>query len=105
MANSIEAVPDGLRLRADGSVPIVNSRDVAEMFEKRHDNVLRDINGLELSSELRRCDWFRETTSQTAGGNGAVLTVPSFDLTRDGFVLLVMGWTGERAMTFKVAPT
>jgi Rha family phage regulatory protein len=24
---------------------------------------------------------------------------PSFDLTRDGFTLLVMGWTGERAMT------
>nr|WP_305123473.1 Rha family transcriptional regulator [Roseomonas sp. GC11] len=27
----------------------------------------------------------------------------SFDLTRDGFILLVMGWTGERAMRFKVA--
>ena len=35
-----------LGLRADGVVPVVNSRPVAEMFEKEHRNVLRDIDGL-----------------------------------------------------------
>jgi len=40
-------------VRADGLVPVVSSRDVAEVFGKRHDNVLRDIAALEISSDLR----------------------------------------------------
>jgi len=92
-----------LGLRADAGVPVVNSRIVAERFEKRHDNVLRDIDALiSTSSNLRGCGWFRETRVDVPGGNGAILSVRSFDLTRDGFTLLVMGWTGEKALTFKV---
>jgi len=100
MANSIQPVPDGLRLRADGTVPVVNSRDVAEMFEKDHRHVLRDIKALEIGPDLGR-SWFRSATVTDSYGREQ----PSYDLTRQGFVLLVMGWTGERAMTFKVAPT
>jgi Rha family phage regulatory protein len=68
-----------------------NSRDVAEMFEKRHDNVLRDINGLDISSDLR-ASWFHPVISTDAYGREQ----PSVDITRQGFTLLVMGWTGER---------
>jgi Rha family phage regulatory protein len=39
--------------------------------------------------------WFRSATVLDSYGREQ----PSFDLTRDGFTLLVMGWTGERAMT------
>jgi hypothetical protein len=38
-------------------IAVVNSRDVAEKFEKRHDHVLRDIKALEISSDLSR-SWF-----------------------------------------------
>jgi len=105
MANSIPPVPDGLRLRHDGTVPVVNSRDVAEVFEKEHKNVLRDIDHIRIGSNLSASEWFREVLSDVDTFNGASRALRSFDLTRQGFVLLAMGWTGERAMTFKVAPT
>ena len=111
--------PAALGLRLDGSVALVNSRDVAEAFGKRHDNVLRDIDsllansvrqpdgGTDSSSDLRDVSfqqlgaWFREIRQERHDGPGR--ETRSFDLTRDGFTLLVMGWTGERAMRFKVA--
>ena len=43
--------PPALGLRLDGSVALVNSRDVAERFGKRHDNVLRDIDVLMANSD------------------------------------------------------
>jgi len=87
--------------RLGGNVPLVNSRDVAEKFGKRPDNALRDIDAiLDTSSDLRKCGWFRETVVDVPGGNGATLQVRSFDLTRDGFTLLVMGWTGPKAHAF-----
>ena len=118
MAQDVPAPPT-LGLRLDGSVALVNSRDVAEAFGKRHDNVLRDIDVLmangdrlpgaatDSSSDLRDVyfqplgAWFREIRQERQDGPGR--ETRSFDLTRDGFTLLVMGWTGERAMRFKVA--
>jgi len=49
--------------QVDGSDAVARApqRDVAEVFGKRHDNVLRDIKGLELSSELRAA-WFRSAS-------------------------------------------
>jgi hypothetical protein len=61
---------------------VVNSRDLAERSGKRHTNVLRDINGLR-SPELGCANWFRE-----------VLYV--YGLTRDGYSVVVMGWTGPQ---------
>ena len=86
-----------LRIRADGRVPIVNSRDVAEFFKKRHDHVLRDIAALNISPDLGR-SWFRPAPFADSYGRDQ----PTIDMTRDGFTLLVMGWTGERAMAFKI---
>jgi anti-repressor protein len=92
-----------LQVRDDGRVPMVNSTVVAKNFGKRHDHILRDIDGLRTSPDLGRCDWFREVETQVPGGNGAALKVRSFDLTREGFTLLAMGWTGAKALRFKVA--
>ena len=100
MSNSnLPAICADLRLRADGSVPVVNSRDVAEMFGKRHDHVLRDIDQICHAPNLGD-GWFREVVSGHPTVVGRVDR--SFDLTRDGFTLLAMGWTGEKAMAFKV---
>ena len=110
--------PAALGLRLDGSVALVNSRDVAEAFGKQHAHVLRDIDALLAGaggaskaakgghpnldglSNQAVSDWFRLVL---AWHEEAQRETRSFDLTRDGFTLLVMGWTGERAMRFKVA--
>jgi Rha family phage regulatory protein len=63
------------------AAPVVNSRDVAEHFGKRHDNVLRDIEALTTASELRASNWFREVVYLDAKGESRA----SFDLTRQGF--------------------
>jgi Rha family phage regulatory protein len=64
----------------------------AEHFEKQHGHVLRDIEAIELGPDLERV-WFRPSSYVDATGR----TLPSFNLTRQGFTLLAMGWTGERA--------
>lgn len=110
--------PAALGLRLDGSVALVNSRDVAEAFGKQHAHVLRDIDALLAGaggastaakgghpnldglSNQAVSDWFRLVL---AWHEEAQRETRSFDLTRDGFTLLVMGWNSERAMRFKVA--
>jgi Rha family phage regulatory protein len=89
-----------LGLHTEAGVPVVNSRDLARVFDKQHQHVLRDIESVKekISPELDR-SWFRTVVSMDSYGREQ----PSVDLTRDGFTLLVMGWTGERAMAFKVA--
>lgn len=87
------------KLRVAGGVVLANSRDVAQVFGKEHRHVLRDIDALLHGPDLGD-GWFQEVRSEHP-------TVPgrfdrSFDMTRDGFTLLVMGWTGERALAFKV---
>ena len=74
----------------DGAVTLVNSRDVAEAFDKEHSNIMRDIRGLEMSSDLKT-SWFRETSMPDSYGRPQ----PSVEMTRDGFTILVMGWTED----------
>jgi len=80
----------------DGTV-FANSRDVAAYFRKRHDHVLRDIRALEIPPNLG-ASWFHELELPDAYGRMAA----TFDMTRDGFALLVMGYTGAKAMGFKI---
>jgi phage regulator Rha-like protein len=116
-AQDVPAQP-ALGLRLDGSVAVVNSRDVAVAFGKQHAHVLRDIDALlagaggagkasqrghpNLDGPTNQAvsGWFRP---MLAWHEEAQRETRSFDLTRDGFTLLVMGWTGERALRFKVA--
>ncbi|MHB2169950.1 Rha family transcriptional regulator [Alsobacter sp. R-9] len=88
-----------LRIRTHEGVPVVNSRDVAEKFGKEHKNVLRDIEAIRSTrSNLSALNWFIETTYVDPKGE----TRRAFDITRQGFMLLVMGWTGPKAMDIKV---
>lgn len=81
------------------------STDVAEFFEKRHDAVLRDIKKLITSLPLQRLHNFVETEILRASPliKGAEIKSKAYRMTRDGFTLLVMGWTGEKALQFKLA--
>ncbi|KOA21171.1 phage regulatory protein Rha [Clostridium homopropionicum DSM 5847] len=79
----------------------VDSLFVADFFEKEHKNVLRDIAKITdsksgLSKEFARLNF--EQTSYTDGWNRKQ---KAYAMTRDGFTMLVMGYTGQKAMRFK----
>lgn len=75
---------------------ITTSLKVAEKFEKDHKNVLRDIRELECSEEFTRLNFEPSSYSNSQNKNQ-----PMYSMTRDGFTMLVMGYTGEKAMKFK----
>lgn len=77
---------------------VVSSLDVAETFGKGHKNILRDIRRLECSDEFRRLNF-----EQSEYLNEQNHKQPMYYMTRDGFTILVMGYTGEKAMRFKEA--
>lgn len=80
-------------------VTVVSSLDVAETFEKRHSDVLRDIENLECSPEFRE----RNFAFSKYSVENNKKTYPMVYMTRDGFTILAMGYTGEKAMKFKEA--
>ena len=77
--------------------PVTNSRDVAELFGKRHDSVLEAVRTLKDQLQKNQ-EMFRDTLVETQVGNGAARTFPAYDMNRDGFTLLVMGFTGKKAL-------
>lgn len=79
-------------------VTVVSSLDVAETFGKEHKNVLKDIRELNCSEEFGRLNF--EPTDYVDEHNRKQ---PMYYITRDGFTLLAMGYTGEKAMRFKEA--
>lgn len=79
-------------------VTVVTSLDIAETFDKEHARVLRDIRELECSDEFRVGNF-----AESSYLNSQSKKQPMYLITRDGFTLLVMGYTGEKAMRFKEA--
>lgn len=76
---------------------VTSSMIIAEMFGKRHDNVLRDIKDMECSAEFSLLN-FEESTYSIRGK-----AYPIYYVTRDGFSFLAMGYTGGKAAKFKEA--
>lgn len=68
-------------------------------FEKRHDNIISQIRALP-NDKFRYLN-FKET-ERTAKFGVAVRSEPYYKITRDGFSLLVMGFTGEKAYRWKI---
>lgn len=87
---------DLINLDTDGGVPTCTSLDIAERFGKLHKNVLRDIENLECSEEFNRLN-FEPVEYLDAKGESR----RSFNITRDGFAFLVMGFTGPEAAAWK----
>ena len=79
------------------------SQNVAGVFGKRHDNVLRDIEQIKANVPESFLLNFEEMYNEVPVCNGTVRRLPYYRLTRDGLVLLVMGYTGKKALAFKIA--
>jgi len=83
-------------------IPTTTSVEVAQHFGKDHAEVLKRIRSLlpELSSHA---GFFTAMVNEVQIGSGAIRKDPAFRLTRDGFTLLAMGFTGKKALSFKLA--
>lgn len=86
----------------DGN-PTTTSTDVAHHFGKRHDHVLASIRTLIDQLPAERLPIFREASRKVAQPNGGDAEYFEYRMTRDGFTLLAMGYTGRRALAFKLA--
>lgn len=76
---------------------VTSSLKVAEVFEKEHKNVLRDIGNLG-KDVLNFEQMFAEGTEPDSYGRDRRV----YYMNRDGFTLLAMGFTGKRALEFKL---
>lgn len=87
-----------INTESNGGDLIVNSREIASNFNKEHRNVLRDIDNLKSDSSKLSSDFFMEHEYTNKRGK----TYKEYLLTRDGFSLLAMGFTGKEALEWKI---
>ena len=80
-------------------IVICTSLDVAETFRKEHYHVIEDIRKIQTNiSTPEFSGLFCEDSYIASNGKRN----PMYIMNRDGFTLLVMGYTGEKAMQFKL---
>lgn len=87
-----------LVFRGQNDQVITTSLKVAEVFGKRHNDVLKSIRNLTSAQNCAVLKMF-ETSSYV---NEQGKEQPMFIMNRDGFTLLAMGFNGEKALEFKV---
>lgn len=78
--------------------PVTTSQTIADTFGKEHREVLRAIRNLEAPADFSRCNFAPAEYTDAQGKKR-----PMYYITRDGFFMLAMGFTGKRAALFKVA--
>ena len=74
---------------------VTTSLRVAEVFGKDHKNVIQSIENL--AAEKSAAKFFAEATYDNRGKQ-----YPMYYMNRDGFTLLAMGFTGKKALQFKI---
>jgi len=79
----------------DGKV-FVSSLDIADNFGKQHKNIIRDVENIECTPEFSELNF--EPTSYLDKSNRES---KCYNITRDGFSFLVMGFTGKKAAIWK----
>ncbi|EFK6613054.1 TPA: peptidase [Escherichia coli] len=77
---------------------VTTSLAVANYFTKRHERVLDRIRNLECSDEFAEHNFVLSGYTDASGRK-----LPCYQITRDGFAFLAMGFTGKRAARFKEA--
>ena len=82
---------------------LTNSLKVAKKFEKEHKHILRDIK--ELQEKISQSNfgptenfYIKEITYRDTQNKER----PAYEFNKDFFTLLVMGFTGEKALKFKI---
>lgn len=81
---------------------VTTSLRVAEVFGKQHKDVLKAVKSLDCSEDFHKRN-FALMQKSIKIGNGAERKSPMYYITRDGFMFLVMGFTGKTAAKWKEA--
>lgn len=83
-------------------IPTVLSTNIADVFGKRHDHVLRDIESiLKTTPEERLNNFIKINIEKPANLGNGVVKYRAYALTKEGFTFLAMGFTGTKAAQFK----
>lgn len=82
---------------------VTTSIAVADFFQKRHDDVLKKLRTLECSPDFRVRNFAETSYTRENPNGGPGIPTPMYEMTKDGFVFLVMGFTGKKAAAFKEA--
>ncbi|ECC9277842.1 Rha family transcriptional regulator [Salmonella enterica subsp. enterica] len=80
---------------------VTTSQAVADYFDKQHKNILQKIDNLECSPEFTSANFSAHVENQLIGV--AEREIRYFEITKDGFMFLVMGFTGKKAARLKEA--
>ena len=104
--NTTDIIPDiniTLHTVYGRQIPAVTSLQVAEIFGKRHYDVMQDISRIlpRLSASFMARNFSRYETEYKVGFG--MKKISAYLLSKDGFIMLTMGYTGEKAMQFKEA--
>lgn len=83
-------------LSTQNGEPVASSRQIAENFCKEHKNVIQAVANLVAENSAAK-SMFYETTFENRGKQ-----YPMYLMNRDGFSLLVMGFTGKAALEWKL---
>lgn len=95
--SSIALNKNGVELvTVNSGQPITTSQAVAEKFGKRHNNVLRAIENIDCSPEFSLLNFEQRDFIDERGKVRRM-----YNMTKDGFIFLVMGFTGKQAAEFK----
>lgn len=100
--NQVQPTRNPLVKIVDGQA-ITTSIEIAEKFEKNHFHVMRNIQKLveEIHNDFKESNFgLVEIIEKNA--SGADVNKSYYTITRDGFTLLAMGFTGKKAMQFKL---
>lgn len=76
---------------------VTTSRKVADVFGKKHQHVMEAIRNIECPVDFARSN-FRQIFFDDSYGRKQ----PAYEITRDGFSFLAMGFTGKKAAEFKI---
>jgi Rha family phage regulatory protein len=93
--NAKSTAPASL-VRIVNNQPTTTSLVIAKKFKKLHKNVIQGVDNLEYSTEFRRLN-FQPTYYLDEQGK----VQPCYEMSRDGFMFLVMGFTGKKAAQWK----
>lgn len=85
-----------INIANNNGVLTVGSVEVARHFEKQHKHILQAIHDLAAENSAAK-NMFIESTYENRGKQ-----YPQYLITRDGFSLLVMGFTGKKALEWKL---
>jgi len=93
-------IMEELVFRSEKGNPVTSSKLVAKKFKKNHKDVLKAIRNLVTSD-----DWYKRNFAlieYQQVTHSPIIKDKEYIMTRDGFSILVFGFTGEKALKFKI---